>query len=307
MRGAIRHMGALLLAAMLAVFPMAGGQASEVRTGLELESKALGGPLTYSLYLPDAYAEEPARRFPVVYLLHGYGANDREWIELGRVAEALDALIAAGDIPPVIAVMPFAGKSWYVDSAALGGPGNYETAIQRDLPEHAEVRYRAIPERGGRVVAGLSMGGYGALRLAFFHPERFSAVASLSGALYETTGIPGVNKPVADAAQEAEHWYRGAFGRPFDPALYADRNPFSRVASLSRMEVPPEILILSGDDDFFKFYEGSAALFAELRRNGIPAELRIHDGGHDWALWRAQFPEAMRFLTGALDAPEGGR
>ncbi len=307
MRGAIRHTGALLLAAMLAVFASAGAQAGEVRTGLDFESRALGAPLTYSLYLPDAYKDEPARRFPVVYLLHGYGANDREWIELGRIGETLDALIAAGDIPPIVAVMPFAGKSWYVDSAALGGPGDYETAIQRDLPAHVETQYRAIPERGGRVVAGLSMGGYGALRLALFHPERFSAVASLSGALYETTGIPGVGKPVDDAAQEAEYWYRGAFGRPFDAALYADRNPFSRVPALSRMEEPPKILILSGDDDYFKFYEGSAALFVRLRDQGIPAELRIHDGGHDWELWRAQFPEVMRFLAAALDPPERGR
>lgn len=293
---------AIYAAVVISLFWPAAVEAGDVRTGLQFDSHALKQPLSFSLYLPDAYAAEPERRFPVIYLLHGYGANDREWLERGKAGTVLDQLIQTGDVPPVIAVMPDGAKSWYVDSADLGGPGDYESAIARDLLGHIENRYRAMPDRRGRAIAGLSMGGYGALRLAFFHPERFIAVASLSGALYETAGIPGVDQPAAEALEKAAHWYRGAYGRPFNVETYIARSPFSRITDLKRMEKPPHILITAGDDDYFKFYEGSAALFVALRRAGLPAELRIDDGGHDWKLWRKQFPQVVRFLSNAMRA-----
>jgi enterochelin esterase family protein len=299
MRGITLALGALaMLCSALAA------EAGELRTGLSFTSRALGAPLRYSLYLPDAYARQPERRFSVIYLLHGYGGNDREWTERGEADAILDRLIEDGEAPPVIAVMPDASKSWYVDSAALGGPGDYESAIAGDLVAHIDASYRTIARREGRAIAGLSMGGYGALRLAFFNPGRFAATASLSGALYETVGIPGVDGPVEAALQDAERWYHGAYGRPFDIAAYIARNPFSRIGELSRIEAPPKILITTGDDDYFKFYEGSCALFVALRRAGLAAELRVDDGGHDWNLWRRQFPQVMRFFTKTLAARE---
>jgi len=308
MRVSARYLRAVLVLSLISVALLIGAaRAGEVRTGLSAQSPALNGAMTYSLYLPGAYGENPSRRFPVVYLLHGYGASDREWLELGQLDVALDRMIREKTIPPVIAVMPYGARSWYVDSAALGGPGDYETAIMRDLIGHVERSYRTITERRGRLIAGLSMGGYGALRMAFFHPDRFGAVASLSGALYETVGIPGVDKPVEQAQEEAEHWYRGAYGQPFDAAIYKARSPFSRVAALSRMQDPPKVLIMSGDDDYFRFYEGSAALFESLRGAGVPSELRIEDGGHDWDLWRRQIPAIMRFLTRDLRNGNGTR
>jgi S-formylglutathione hydrolase FrmB len=296
-----RAVRAAVLAALL--ISATSAWAGDLRIGLSFESGALHAPMRFSLYLPDAYAGEPERQFPVVYLLHGYGGNEREWTERGRVGRMLDTLIGSGEIPPVIAVMPYAAKSWYVDSAALGGPGDYETAIMRDLIGHIESQYRALSERRARAIAGLSMGGYGALRMAFFHPERFVAVASLSGALYETVGIPGVDRSAVSAMEEAEKWYHGAYGRPFDIGAYIARSPFSRIDQLRRMKVPPKILITAGDDDYFKFYEGGCALFAALRRAGLAAELRVDDGGHDWDLWRRQFPDVMRFLSKAFRLP----
>ncbi len=303
MRRSAIHLAARAFAVAALLISAAPAWAGDLRIGLSFESGALHAPMRFSLYLPDAYAGEPERRFPVVYLLHGYGGNEREWIERGRVGRMLDTLIGSGEIPAVIAVMPDGAKSWYVDSAALGGPGDYETAIMRDLVSYIESRYRAIPDRHARATAGLSMGGYGALRMAFFHPERFIAVASLSGALFQAVGIPGVDRPVANALEEAEKWYHGAYGRPFDIGIYVERSPFSRIDELRRMKAPPKILITAGDDDYFKFYEGSCALFIALRRAGLAAELRVDDGGHDWDLWRQQFPEVMRFLSKAFRLP----
>ena len=289
-------MHAMLVAILL--FLAAPAVAGDVRTGLRADSPALNKPLTYSLYLPEGYSG--AGTFPVIYLLHGYGGNDREWLERGKLEEILDALIEAGEIPPLIAVMPDAEKSWYVDSAETGGPGDYETAIVRDLLDHVDARYRTNRARSHRMIAGLSMGGYGALRLAFFHPDKFAAVASFSGALFEGVGVPGAGQQGGNTLEAAQKWYGGAFGRPFDPDRYIALSPFARVATLARQQEAMRILITCGDDDYFNFYEGSADLFADLRRAGVAAEMRIDDGGHNWQLWRGQFVAAIRYLTSPL-------
>jgi S-formylglutathione hydrolase FrmB len=306
MRLRISLLSALLLAALGAFVSPQKVKAGEIRKGLAFTSKALRGDMTFSLYLPDAYATDPARKFPVLYLLHGYGGNDREWLELGRVNEVLDQMIASGEIPPVIAVMPYGARGWYVDSAALGGPGNYESAIAIDLIDHVDRGYRTVPERAARAVAGLSMGGYGATRMAFFHPDRFVAVVSLSGALHQTDNIPATEQPLlmANLNQRAERKYHGAYGTPFDMKVFAARNPFTRIADLSRIQNPPKVLIMTGDDDFLNFYEGSCQLFVALRRAKLQAELRVDDGGHDWSLWRAQLPDMLRFLTNAMKQPQ---
>ena len=295
-------LSALILAALGTIFLPETARAGEIRKGLTFPSKALQGDMTFSLYLPDAYAQEPARKFPVLYLLHGYGGNDREWIELGLVNAALDRMIASGEIPPVIAVMPYGARSWYVDSAALGGPGDYESAIAIDLIDYIDHNYRTEPRRDARAIAGLSMGGYGAVRMAFFYPESFTAVVTLSGALHQTNNIPVIDEPllVANLNQRAERKYHGAYGTPFDMKLFVARNPFTRIADLSRMQTPPKILIMTGDDDGLNFYEGSTQLFIALRRAKLQAELRVENGGHDWVLWRKQLPDMLRFLTDAM-------
>jgi S-formylglutathione hydrolase FrmB len=296
----------LLLLLICWIGPVQAGEVSRDRTFL---SEALAGPMRYSLYLPDAYREQTDARFPVVYLLHGYGADNNEWLDFGHADETLDRLIASGQIPPIIAVMPYAEKSWYVDSASLGGPGDYETAIVRDLAAHVEAEYRAIPERRARYIAGLSMGGYGAMRFAFFHPGRYQAAASLSGALFEDVGIPSFAGPVetgdADMQEQADFWFLGAYGRPFDAGIFRERNPFSRIGELGGGGGAPEILIMSGSDDFFGFHKGSAALHTALKRAGIEAELLIEEGGHEWELWRAQFPRVMQFLAGVMKNADG--
>lgn len=303
------NLAALFFIAFLVTF---GGpvSAGEVKRQQNFASEALSGPMRYSIYLPDAYRADPQAGFPVVYLLHGYGANENEWLDFGNADWSLDRMITDGKIPPFIAVMPYAAKSWYVDSAAQGGPGDYETAIIRDLPAHIEQTYRIMPGRAGRYIAGLSMGGYGAMRFAFFHPGRYQAAASLSGALFEDTGIPSFEGPIdsSDAAfqEQAAYWFQGAYGQPFDAAVFRRLNPFSHIGLLAQSAAVPEILIMSGNDDFFDFDKGSMALHTALKRADIDAELTIEPGGHDWSLWRAQFPHVMRFFAGALKKAGAG-
>lgn len=280
-----------LVAAGLAVGTAGTAETGRVLRGLTAESPGIPAGLIYSAYLPPGY---PDRRYATIYLLHGFGADDGQWLN-GGIASLLDAMIAAGEIAPVIAVMPDAGNSWYVDSAAYGGPGDYATAIARDLVADVDRRFETRPARAHRGIAGISMGGFGALRLAFGHCETFGAVAALSAGLFMPEGVSWQHGPSGRRAARRDVWYAHTFGSDFDVELYKAQAPFAYVDHLT--PTPPAVLLIAGDDDNFGAYDGAVELFLELRRQGIKPELRVGDGGHDWAFWRRMLPDTLRFFA----------
>ena len=267
---------------------------SQILRDQSAHSEALGGPLDYSLYLPPSY-KGGELRFPTIYLLHGYGGGASDWLDAGGLAATADRLIAQGRIPETIVVMPALGNNWYVDNPDPGGVAA-ETALATDLREHIDQRYRTLPRRESRAIAGLSMGGYGAIRLALHRPDLYVAAASLSGAIL-TDLAPG--EQVTGLQLEL---FGPVFGKPFDPARFNAANVF---APLSRFDDPaevPPIYLASGDDDYFGLHHGAMALFAAMEARGNRVELRITDGGHTWELWAKSLPDALIFL-GAQLAP----
>jgi S-formylglutathione hydrolase len=167
-------------------------------TSLALEGNVLGDPATRPLlvYLPPSYDKEPERRYPTIYLLHGFQANETCFVsggdfdlyfksfgvDLGAdVGNIVTELMAAGKMGEAIVVMPDAsnsfGGSWYQKSDLIG---DYRTYIAEELVTHIDTKYRTIADPNHRAIAGHSMGGYGALSLAIEYPDIFRAVAALS-------------------------------------------------------------------------------------------------------------------------------
>src|SRR5882757_8986599 len=153
----------------------------------KLTSPTLGEEIAYRVYLPHGY-DSSTERYSVLYMLHGRGDNLTAW---SRVIDLLDQMIAAGKMPPVIAIMPDAPwsqrASYYVDSQYAGGPSRgrpVESAFINDLIPHVDVTYRTIADRNGRAIVGYSMGGYGAIRYSLAHPDLFGAAIVLSPAVY---------------------------------------------------------------------------------------------------------------------------
>ncbi|MFS4518163.1 alpha/beta hydrolase, partial [Delftia tsuruhatensis] len=167
--------GTLAAAALLAG-PAA--QAGSIEAA-EFKSATLQRSWTYNVYLPTGYDAQSRLRYPVMYLLHGNDGQRNDWPVKGNLLRTVDQLIQNGEIPPAIIVMPDAGTTWYVD---LKEP--METAFFQDLVPHVEKKYRTLTSRDGRVIGGLSMGGYGALRYVLKYPEKFQAAALLSPAIY---------------------------------------------------------------------------------------------------------------------------
>lgn len=275
-------------------------------------STSLKQDLAYQLYLPPGYDPAAATRYPVLYLLHGRGDKMSAWT---KITPELDRLIDEGRIPPVIAIMPDAPAShragYYIDSQFTGSEQPrlpvgepVETAFTRDLIAHIDSTYPTRAERAARIVAGYSMGGYGALRYSLAHPELFGAAIALSPAVYFPL-------PPRDSSTREF----GAFGRgpkPFDDAIYTSLNYPALIPGFVAQGLPLIMFIAVGDDESALADPAEAShdldyeahtLYNQIRRVPlITAQLRVIDGGHGWDTWQPAFVEGLEYTLARLMA-----
>jgi S-formylglutathione hydrolase FrmB len=290
MSAPVRALGALAL--LLAALPAQAQPARGlVREGLTMPSAILGAPVRYTVYLPPGY-ETSQRAYPVVYLFHGYSDDDTAWIQFGEADRLADVALAAGEIPPMILVMPDGGLSWFVNDHA--GRVRWESMFVEEFVPHVEAAFRIRGQRMYRGIAGQSMGGYGALALALRHPDLFGSVAAFGSALrtdeemaaipqdrYDEVFGPVYGRGLAGAARFTDHWRRHS-------ALDLVRT--LPVEQLRRLRY----YLDCGDDDHLGI--GNATLHILLKQRGVPHEYRMRDGGHTWRYWRAALPDGLRFL-----------
>lgn len=247
-------------------------------------SPALEKQTAASIILPDD--GRSMARFPVLYLLHGLSDDHTIWGRRTSVERYVAGL-------PLIVVMPDGGRGFYTD-AEQGYA--YETAIVRDLAGYVERMFAALPERSGRCIAGLSMGGYGAVRLALRHPDMFCAAVSHSGALHF-----GHHPMHGDDAWAAE--MRRIVGA--DPM--GGKDDLYALAERMDPALRPALRIDCGADDFL--IEANRAFHAHLGAIGYAHEYAEFPGAHDWSYWDAHVREAIAFLARQLGiaerAPEG--
>jgi enterochelin esterase family protein len=286
-------------------------------------SKALDADLSVNIYQPDG--EPPENGWPVLYLLHGHDGDQNSWRDLGNIQKTLDGMIASGTIRPLVVVMPGAKNSWYVDSASVGGPGDYETAITGDLRSHVEKTLPVRQDKQGRAIAGLSMGGFGALRIAYDHEDLFTAVASMSGAIWQNVPAEDLDKTPAELKliQDSAFFHRvdrttitsgivlpstgdhfsGAFGTPFEARLFNEKNLFTLVAQhvVEGQDLPATYLTV-GDDDGFFLWRGAVALHETLQADNRTSELRITDGDHVWTVWKTSIIDVLKFIDSKWDS-----
>ena len=141
---------------------------------VQFQSKLVNATLPYNVILPPGYRASSTTRYPVLYLLHGLGGHYTDWVTRTNVADYAAQY-------RMIVVMPEGNDSWYVDSGGVA-TDKYETYILKELIPDVDKRYRTIQARYGRAVAGLSMGGYGAIKYGLKYPATFVFAASMSGA-----------------------------------------------------------------------------------------------------------------------------
>jgi enterochelin esterase-like enzyme len=269
---------ACVLTGLLAVLPVSAiaGQ----MLPFTLDSPVLGRAWVNQIYLPDGYGDGAA--YPVIYLLHGANSDATGWVNQADILTLADRLIRSGQLRKCIIVMPSAGNSWYLD-----GPERMETALIQDLLPWVEAHYAIAPQRAARTMAGISMGGFGALHLALQHPQLFAAVALLSPAVY----VP--EPPAQSAARRAAVFQTGGV---FDPARWQAENYPALLDRFASARLPLRLFISAGAQDGLHTNIAGQTLFDAWRARGWEAYFHVSPGQHDFTLWRHDLPPALRFL-----------
>jgi putative tributyrin esterase len=274
----------LILAFSLAAFAQTAELKSAVPGKISnqiLNSKLMAREMPYNLYLPANYDEKSQKdsRFAVVYLLHGLSGHFDNW-------QVFAKLEAHAKNFKFIIVMPEGDNGWYTDSATISND-KYESYIVKELIPEIDKKFRTKALRQDRAIAGLSMGGYGALKFGFKYPDLFVLAGSFSGALGITdvtdkNSEPWVSKSVMSVYGEAESETRKS----------NDLFALVKLLSADQIKKLPFIYQDCGTEDFLiKNNRDFVALLAEKK---IPHEYRELPGVHDWKFWDSQVQEFLR-------------
>jgi enterochelin esterase-like enzyme len=160
--------------------PVVSDPQARLLESLRFNSSLLNRAMNYSVYLPPDYYTS-TRRYPVVYLLHGLGDTETGWVQFGEANRIADEAIKSGEIPPMIIVMPDAAVTWYMND--YQAKNRYEDMFVQEFVPYIDSTLRTRTDRSFRAVAGLSMGGHGALLYAMHYPGLFGSCAAMSAAV----------------------------------------------------------------------------------------------------------------------------
>lgn len=255
-----------------------------------LDSSALERELSYTVYLPEGYESENLD-YSVLYLLHGANGNEQNWVTSGRVVPTLNALINNGEIPPIVVVMPDGANNWWAD----GNDEPMQTAFFDDLIPHVEETYNVITERPGRMVAGLSAGGFGTTNYILQYPDMFVSAAALSPAVYDPT------PPLHSSAHRSVVFQTDG---EFDQEVWDSLNWPAFIDGYLDQETVVPLYINSGDHDTFDIAYHAAVLYQRLREHQpAQVEYRVIDGDHTWDVWAETIGDAVTYMTGYASWP----
>jgi putative tributyrin esterase len=247
----------------------------------KLNSKLMAREMPYRVVLPTNYNNANEKTFyPVVYLLHGLTGHFDNWTDKTKLAEYAAKY-------NYIIVTPEGNNGWYTDSATVPND-KYESYIIQELIPEIEKNYRTLKDKKHRVVAGLSMGGYGSIKFGLKYPEMFSLVGSFSGALGAGTWT---QKDIGTKGAIAESLL-GVFGIE-DSQTRRTNDVFKLVREMSadKYKNLPFIYLDCGTEDFL--YQNNRNFADLLVEKKIPHEFRELPGAHNWTFWNSQVQEFL--------------
>ncbi|AZN39179.1 alpha/beta hydrolase [Paenibacillus albus] len=252
---------------------------------IEIYSKALKSKMSFDVYTPPGY--DPKLKYPVLYMLYGYGGNRGYVFDNMELGQVTDRLIENDEISPLIIVSPDYGNSFAVNSVPGQGinPGSvdeglYEDYLLEEVIPYVDKNYRTIASREGRYVGGFSMGGYAALYLGFNHTDLFSKIGGHSAAIWDYTDN--------DQYTDQRDWlYPTA-------ALRERRDPFKLAVSRNLDDV--HIYLDAGENDQLAAVDEK--LFTLLKSKHAQVEWHTYPGYHSASYWMEHFADYLKFYSG---------
>ena len=278
----MRRLFLTICAVVPALAVLAGGR---IEQG-SVKSEILGVEKQYAVYLPEGY-DSSKENYPVLYLLHGATDTFMAWPERGDMLRITDETLAGGDVRKMIVVMPDASGKGERNAGADMGYFNvkgwaYEDFFFQEFLPYIDGKYRTIASKEGRAISGLSMGGGGATVYAQRHPEIFQASYSTSGLLDLYDQLVQKPRPYYDII-----WLWSV--EQTSPVDFLRRATPEQIATLRTVRW----MLDCGDDD--RLIKTNLDYFIEMKQAGIPVELRIRDGKHNWVFWRESLPQILKF------------
>jgi S-formylglutathione hydrolase FrmB len=284
----------LLAALPFLFFPVAALASAAGRAECRsMPSRILGRPVAYCVLLPPSFDVEKARRYPVLYFLHGLGENEQTLVNFGGM-NLVEDLREQGEVGEFIIATADGDSSFYINSR--DGRQRYEDFFVQEFMPFIETMYRGREGRKYRGIGGVSMGGYGALRLAFRYPQKFGSVSAHSAALLEK--LPAAT--IADSRAAARtRILGGVFGSPPDREFWERNSPFTLARNGARL-AGLKIYFDCGMEDDYGFNAGAQELHDLLKSRGIPHEFHLYPGGHNWSYVAEHLGASFEFHSRAF-------
>jgi putative tributyrin esterase len=246
---------------------------------VHFSSASVGDERTMLVMLPVDY-ETSVSRYPTLYLLHGYDADITDWARGTNLSDYATR-------QHLIIVTPDASRSWYV-SCASNPKARFDDYIVKDVIDYVDAHFRTIPEPFARAIAGVSMGGFGAMLLGLEDHDMFAAIGSFSGALGAAHHEPPPLPANATEAERKERQENLALAGPFGSKEHMDRDPFQLADRIPVEQVPMLFIVCGGEGGNA---EDTHAFLGHLAKRRIPYEYReISPRGHDWRIRNEQIP-----------------
>ena len=282
---------------LLTVFlPLASGAQSRTDCNV-VQSRILKQAVHYCVQLPPDYDASAAkqRRYPVLYFLHGLGQNEQTLFRTGGWS-LIEGLRRQHKIIDFLVVAPEGGRNFYINSA--DDSFRYSDFFLQEFIPQIQSRFRIRPGRQSRAITGVSMGGYGALRFAFAHPDLFSAVSAQSAALITQT--PQELNTAGESNRPLGRLLGPAFGQPISLPHWNQNNVFvlakKNESGLRRIA----IYFNCGQGDDFGFEDGAAVLHQQLQGEGVRHEYHSYPGDHSLTYFLSHMGEVMEFHSRAF-------
>lgn len=293
--GAVRRL--LMIATLALLSPVRALALDGKVTEITIASTNVPGPVAVSVYTPPGYDPKRAEAYPLLVQLHGGGGSNKA---MDRMAPLLEQAIREGRVPPMVSVMPSAGRSFYMDFR--DGSQKWERFILADLLPAARRDLNVPKGRQGTFVTGISMGGMGSLRLAFKHPEAFQAVASQEPGIEPALAFDDIQ--LRDRFWRSDALFQQIYGAPVDKAYWADNNPATIASRQPDRLVGLGIYLEAGDQDMFFLQHGTEFLHRVLFDAGIAHEYRLVRGAdHVGPSTGARFLDALSFIGRQINPP----
>lgn len=267
---------------------------------LDLESSALKGRGQFSIFLPPSY-EKGGDSYPVVYFLHGMFNDHTSWTvtRYGNLPAKIEQLMLGGNLPEMLLVHPNGDRSFYTNYH--DGSLKYEDFVVREVPAYIESHYRAKSERRFRALAGTSMGGYGALKIAMKHPDRYAAAAAHSPIIFPVSNPMDVPREVMSSRRFEffSEVFASVYGDPFDQAYYEANDPLYLARQASKdLSLYFDYGTADRYNDLVHLDQGLEKLDRLLTEAGVEHTFRVHPGEpHGWALVAAHIDESLGFVA----------